>query len=421
MVWASIERSELSGSARAPSSKSYTIRALMCAAVAEGWSEIVNPLRADDTEAALEVLRGLGIQVRDLPDRWRVFGNCLHKPSGELPCGDSAATLRFATALASVVAGTSRLVPRPGLARRPIEPLLQALRQAGVVCSWDSASSSVVVQGGSLRGGKVTVPGDVSSQFVSALLLVAPLAEQGLELELSSAAQSRPFVLMTLDTLNRFGIRVEHTLDLDDFRVAPQRYGAVAFNIEGDWSTASHLLCLGALCGRLRVENLRPASLQGDRAMLNILHQMGANISSNGDSVTASFSRLRSVTADLSDCIDLLPSVAALAAVAQGVSEFSGIGRARLKESNRVRAVSEGLRSMGIQTWEEHDVLKVAGSVPRPAVIDSHDDHRIAMAFAALGLRVGHTAIQGAGCVSKTFPGFWDLVKSLGGKVTLYE
>lgn len=420
-MWASIERSELSGSARAPSSKSYSIRALMCAAMAQGWTEIVNPLRADDTEAALAVLRGLGIRVRDLPDRWWVFGNCLQKPGGELPCGDSAATLRFATALASVVPGTSRLVARPGLAKRPIEPLLQALRQAGVVCWWDEASSSVVVHGGSLQGGKVTIPGDVSSQFVSALLLVGPLAAQGLELQLSSAVESRPFVFMTLDTLNRFGIHVEHTLDLDDFCVAPQRYRAVTFNIEGDWSTASHLLCLGALCGQLKVENLSPASLQGDRAMLNILHRMGANISSNGDSVTVSLSPLRSVTADLSDCIDLLPSVAALAAVAQGVSEFFGIGRARLKESNRVHAVREGLQSMGIETWEECDALKIAGSVPRPAVIDSHDDHRIAMAFAALGLRAGHTSIQGADCVSKTFPEFWDMVKNFGGKVTLYE
>lgn len=420
-MWAAIEKSELSGSARAPSSKSYSIRALMCAAMAEGWTEIVSPLRADDTGAALAVLRGLGIPVRDLPDRWWVLGDRLQEPRVELSCGDSAATLRFATALATVVCGTTRLVARPGLARRPIEPLLQALRQAGVVCWWDVASSSVVVHGGSLQGGKVTIPGDVSSQFVSALLLVGPLAAQGLELQLSSAVQSRPFVLMTLDTLNRFGIHVEHTPDLDDYRVAPQRYRAVTFNIEGDWSTASHLLCLGALCGQLEVQNISPTSLQGDRAMLNILHQMGANTSSKGDSLAVRLSPLRPVKTDLADCIDLLPGVAALAAVAQGVSELSGIGRARLKESNRVHAVREGLQSMGIETWEERDALKIAGAMPRPAVIDSHDDHRIAMAFAALGLRVGNTVVQGAECVSKTFPGFWELVKNLGGKVALHE
>lgn len=418
---ASIERSRLSGSARAPASKSYSIRALMCAAMAEGWTEIVGPLRADDTEATLAVLRRLGAPVRELQDRWWVFGNCLQEPREHLPCRESAATLRFATALAAVVPGTSRLVARPGLARRPIEPLLQALQQVGVSCWWDAASSSVIVHGGSLWGGKVIMRGDVSSQFVSALLLVGPLTEEGLQLELSSAVESKPFVLMTVETLKRFGIHVKHSPDLTEFHVTPQRYRAVSFNVEGDWSTASHLLCLGALCGRLKVENLSRTSLQGDKVMFDTLQQMGANMASNEDSVSISVSSLRAVHTDLSDCIDLLPGVAVLAAVAEGVSEFSGIGRARLKESNRVHAVRKGLHSMGIDAWEERDTLKIAGSVPQPAVIDSHGDHRIAMAFAALGLRAGHTVVQSAECVSKTFPGFWELVKNLGGKVALHD
>lgn len=417
----SIERSELTGSVRAPSSKSQTIRALMCAALARGRSEIVYPLSADDTEAAVGVLRGLGIAVDKRPDRWHVVGDTLQEPRGALFCRESAATLRFATALCALVPGTSRLLAAPGLARRPIEPLLQALRQAGVNCWREDASSSVVVNGGRLRGGTVSMAGDISSQFVSALLLVAPLAAVGLRLVLTTGVESRPFLLMTLDSLRRFGLAVWHTPDLAEFHVRPQQYTPVSYNVEGDWTAASHLLSLAALAGEVRVENLRLDSTQGDRVVCNLLRQMGASVGSNGDSVSVRRSGLRAVEVDLSDCIDLLPSVAVLAAVADGVTELAGISRARLKESNRVFAVRQGLERMGIEVREESDRLKIRGSVPRGAVVDSHDDHRIAMAFTALGLRIGNTVVEGAESVSKTFPDFWEAVKDLGGRVVLHE
>jgi 3-phosphoshikimate 1-carboxyvinyltransferase len=263
--------------------------------------------------------------------------------------------------------------------------------------------------------------GDISSQFVSALLLVAPLAALGLRLVLTTGVESRPFLLMTLDSLRRFGVVVWHTPDLAEFHVRPQRYTPVSYNVEGDWTAASHLLSLAALAGEVLVENLRLDSTQGDRVVCDLLRQMGASVGSNGDSVSVRRSGLRAVEVNISDCIDLLPSMAVLAAVADGVTELVGISRARLKESNRVFAARQGLERMGIEVREEPDRLKIRGSVPRGAVVDSHGDHRVAMAFTALGLRIGNTVVQGAECVSKTFPDFWEAVRELGGRVVLHE
>ena len=198
-----------------------------------------------------------------------------------------------------------------------------------------------------------------------------------------------------------------------------QRYKAAKYSVEGDWSSASYLLALGALSGETEVEGLNPESLQGDRMILNFLREMGAWVEINKDSVTVRKSTLKAIQADLSDCIDLLPTVAVLAAAANGVSRFVGIERARIKESNRVSALREGLERMGIRVGEERDSLTITGSRPKGSVIDSRDDHRIAMAFSILGSAVGETMINNAECVSKTYPTFWEVLKGLGGEVKI--
>ena len=200
-----------------------------------------------------------------------------------------------------------------------------------------------------------------------------------------------------------------------------QEYRPASYQVEGDWSSASYLLALGAVLGEVTVAGLNPESLQGDRIMLNLLKDMGARVLISESSVTVQRSKLKAITADLSDCIDLLPTMAILAAVADGVSQFTGIERARLKESNRVAALREGLTRMGITVIEEAGSLTIIGSEPKGSVIDSHDDHRIAMAFSILGLSCGKTTIGGAECVRKTYPEFWDILKSLGGKVEIVD
>jgi len=413
-----ISKSEIAGKVSAPSSKSYTIRALMCTALAEGESEIISPLGSDDTEASLYVLSRVGIRVLQGKDSWQVSGGDFCAPNTDLFCRESAATLRFMTAICSLVPGQCCLTSAPSLANRPIKPLLQALRQLGVDCH-QGEKESVVVKGGSLRGGVTELPGNISSQFVSALLFISPFAEEGIKIRLTTPLESQPFVLMTLECLKMFGIRVDFSKDLREFETPKQRYKPTKYTVEGDWSSASYLLALGALCGEVEVENLNPESLQGDKVILDFLKDMEASVTVGENSVTVRRSRLKAIRANLSDCIDLLPTVAVLAAAADGVSEFTGIERARLKESNRASTLREGLERMGIKVVEERNRLVITGSPAKGSVIGTRGDHRIAMAFSLLGSVVNGTIIDDAQCVSKTYPEFWDILKKLGSRVKL--
>lgn len=414
-----VHKSEVKGRVRAPSSKSYTIRGLMCAALAKGESEIVHPLGSDDTLAAIKVLSQVGVRIHQEADLWRVSGGNFSEPDTELFCGESAATLRFMTAICSLVPGKCQLTAGASLSPRPIKPLVRALRQLGVNCSCSGETAPVIVDGGRLKGGITELPGDISSQYTSALLFISPFAEEGVTIRLTTPLQSKPFVLMTLECLRRFGIRVAFPEALNQFEISKQSYRPAKYEVEGDWSSASYFLALGATAGEVVVENLNPESLQGDKMLLDFLRDMGARLEVDKNSVVVRKSRLNALCADLSDCIDLLPTVAVLAALADGVSELTGIERARIKESNRVAAVKEGLQRMGVKVSEERNRLMVTGSAPKGSVIDSHRDHRIAMAFSILGLSCGETTINDAECVAKTFPQFWDILRSIGGEVTL--
>ncbi len=419
MMKASVSKSEAKGKVIAPASKSYTIRGLMCAALARGDSKIINPLSSDDTEASLNVLSKVGIGVHQEEDFWQVVGGNFHEPNTDLFCGESAATLRFMAAICSLIPGECKLRSGLSLSKRPVEPLIQALRQLGVDCFYRDEEASVVINGGRLRGGATELPGNISSQFVSALLFIAPLAEEGMRIRLTTPLESKPYVLMTLDCLERFWVTVGFSEELDEFEVMKQAYKPTKYRVEGDWSSASYLLALGALSGEVEVDNLNPESLQGDKVILDFLRDMGALVKIDKNAITVKRSRLSGIKADLSHCIDLLPTMAVLAATADGVSEFTGIERARLKESNRVSAVREGLEGMGIKVVEEGNKLTVAGSEPKGSVIDTRGDHRIAMAFSLLGSVAGGTIIDDAECVAKTYPEFWDILESLGVEVKI--
>jgi len=412
-----IEKSRIEGRVAAPGSKSYTIRALVCAGIAGGTSCISDTLESDDTGAAVEILKNLGAGVLREDGNLFVSGGNLAPPKAELDCGESAASLRFFTAVCATLPGKSVLISRPGLARRPVEPLLEILRRMGAACIVEE--NRITVDGGCLRGGVYNLEGDISSQFISALLLAAPRICQGVTYLLDSPPRSRPYIDMTLETLRRFGIGVNASPDYTCFSVAPQTCRPASFPVEGDWSSASYLLAMGAVNGEVSVEGLNLLSLQADKAVLVLLHKMGAGILPDAGSVTTRVSSLSSIDADMSQCIDLLPTMACCLAMADGKSCLRGVSRARLKESNRIEALRRGLEKMGIKTCEDEDSLTIWGGRPRGAVIDSCNDHRIAMAFAVAGLYAGHTVIEGAECVSKTYPRFWHDLIRLGGKVRL--
>jgi 3-phosphoshikimate 1-carboxyvinyltransferase len=413
---ASISRSELKGKVTAPPSKSYTLRGVICAALARGESEIINPLGSDDTEAALDVLNRVGIKVIQNDDSWRVIGGNFRSPAGDLFCRESAVTLRFMTAISALIPGQCRLISAPSLAKRPLGPLVAALKQLGIDCR-QNIDKSVTVKGGQIKGKFVELPGNISSQFVSALLLISPFAENSLTVRLTTRLESGPYVLMTMECLEKFGIRVEASPDSREFKTKKQAYQPSKYRVEGDWTSASYLLAAGALAGETEVLNLNPLSLQGDKAITGFLRDMGASILIKENSITIKKSKLKALKADMTDCTDLLPTVAILAAAAEGTSELTGIARARLKESDRPSALAEGLTKMGINVVEKENVLSITGSTAHGALIDSRGDHRIAMAFSLLGAVTGGTVIDKAECVSKTYPEYWDTLKSIGGIV----
>jgi 3-phosphoshikimate 1-carboxyvinyltransferase len=451
-----IDKSEIKGEVRVPSSKSMTIRALICAALAKGETEIVSPLVSDDTDAAAAVLGKIGVGIVKEDNVWRVSGGALRVPSGDLYCGESATTLRFLTAICALIPGEHRLVGGPSLSRRPVRSLVEALRMLGVKGELEGKTTPPVnISGGKLRGGQAELPGHISSQFISALLLVAPYAENEVSIKLTTPMTSRPYVLMTLRCMREFGVNVARSFD--SFVVKRQRYKPTRFQVEGDWSSASYFLALGALSeAGVKVANIRNSSLQGDRVILDFLRNMGAQVRVDGSSVTVSRGELKAVKADLSDCIDLLPTMAVLAALAAGVSELTGIERARIKESNRVAAVKEGLEKLGVSVTEDKNKLVITGLLteetgkaeeyedeeetegegveetgeadqeytslteePQVVTINSRNDHRIAMAFGIYGAAEGGIIIEDAECVSKTYPGFWDTLKSIGGQLKI--
>jgi 3-phosphoshikimate 1-carboxyvinyltransferase len=430
-----IKKGEINSRVVVPSSKSQTIRALMCAALARGESEIITPLESEDTDAAVNVLGKIGVPVHKEAGRWIVTGGNFRVPTEDLYCGESATTLRFLTAICALIPGRHRLTGGPSLSRRPMGPLIDALRMLGIRGSTErKGTPPVTIEGGTLAGGQTGLPGDISSQFISALLLIAPFAKQEISIKLTSPMKSRPYVLMTLHCLKQFGISVRS--EFDKFIVRRQRYQPATIRIEGDWSSASYFLALGAAAGDVTLENLNTASLQGDRVILDHLRNMGASVVVSGESIQVSCSEMRAIHIDLSDCIDLLPTMAVLAALASGTSHFTGVDRARLKESDRVMAVRSGLQKLDIAVIEDRDRLDITGlktpkstdedeetgterpekdEKPRKNVtVDSFGDHRMAMAFAVLGAAIGGITIDGAECVAKTFPDFWDMMKKAG-------
>ncbi len=419
----SISKSVINGKIDAPSSKSYTIRALVCAALSPGESEIIHPLLSDDTEAASYALEKIGVRVLHGHHSWRILGGHLVVPKSDLECKESAATLRFLLAIAAIIPGMVRLTAKPSLIARPIAPLLDALQQLGIECRREPDGKSITVHGGNIKSNMTMVAGDVSSQFVSALLMLAPMINGGLNVKLITTLESRSYIEMTIDCLAQFGIKVVSLPSYTSFFVAQQKYHPTRYTVEGDWSSASYLLASGALAGDVTVGTLDGTSLQPDKILLTYLHEMGIPISvtNNTFRTRKSDAVLKPIRADLDECIDLLPTIAVLASFAKGKSELSGINRARLKESDRVSTITQELRKAGVEIREEEDRITVYGTMPRGAVFNSHGDHRIAMALSLIGLVCGNTVIENAECVAKTYPEFWTILERLGGKVIVHD
>ncbi|MEO7429170.1 MAG: 3-phosphoshikimate 1-carboxyvinyltransferase [Acidimicrobiales bacterium] len=405
---------------RLPGSKSITNRALACAALAEGESTLRGALRADDTEAMLDGLGALGIEVRP---EWGVglltVQGCAGRPPADVAIVDarqSGTTSRFLLPLAALGTGTRRVDGANRLRERPMAQALDALRSLGAAVRDVGAPGHLPVElvGDSVVGGEVSLAGDVSSQFLSGLLLAGPAMPDGLTTHVTTDLVSRPYVDMTVAVMAAFGVTVEQP-DEHTWAVAPQPYRAAAFTVEPDASAASYAFAAAAIVGgRVRVEGLGTSSLQGDLQFVDLLERMGAAVERTPTSTTVQgVGPLRGIEADLSQLSDTAQTLAVVAAFADGPTRVTGIGFIRAKETNRIRAVVTELNRAGIAAQEEADGFVVQPGAVRPTVIETYDDHRMAMAFALLGLRAAGIRIAEPGCVRKTVPGYWAMLNDL--------
>ena len=395
----------------APGSKSQTQRALILAALAHGSSRLLDPLECDDTFHLRAALRQLGVKIRCQPGAWdmeRSDGE-LQLPAAPLQCGEGGTTLRFLAPLSLLLDGPLVLEGRGRLRRRPVVEMVQALQQLGVEVQLPSAtppraglSLPLQLQLRGAPGHACAVETSRSSQFLSGLLLVGPSLPRGLRLEAGPSVVSRPYVELTLRAMEAFGLEVSTSGEV--FEVPPaQRQGCEAFQVEGDWSAAAFLLVAARICGReLELPNLDPRSVQGDRVMAEFL---------------ARLDRPGPHSFDLTDCPDLIAPLAVACALSDTPCRVVGAAHTRLKESDRVSVLARGLRSAGVEAWEQQDGIRLEPPARlHPARLDPCGDHRMAMAFGLLRLRQPGIEVQEPGCVSKSYPRFWDDLKLFGAK-----
>lgn len=398
---------------RAVASKSDTHRALVAAALARGTSEVVAPLLADDTSRTRDGLAALGARFAEFPSGWTVEGTAGVVCGGaRIPLGESGTSCRLLTAVAALGETASLLDGAARLRERPLRPLLEALASLGASVEADPRTGGLPLRAGGRRvgGGAVRVPGSPSSQFASALLLVGARLRGGLEVEVEPPRVSLPYLKMTLRTLRAFGVSAFEVRE-GTWRVPETDYAGCRYLVEGDHSSASYLLAAAvATGGRVRVEGLDAASLQADAAFGPLLRAAGASVLEAPGSVTVeSRGTLVAFDVDLSDSPDLAPTVAVIALFADGECRLRGLGHLRVKESDRLEAVAEGLRSLGAGATIEGETLRVVPPAsPREATLRTRSDHRLAMAFAVAGLRFPGVAVDDAACVAKSNPGFWD-------------
>ncbi|MFO0891419.1 MAG: 3-phosphoshikimate 1-carboxyvinyltransferase [Isosphaeraceae bacterium] len=404
-------------SVRVPGSKSLTNRALIVAALAEGPSTLTGALDSDDTRVMVEALQALGIAVdhdRDSAEiRVEGLGGRFPAREASLFVGNSGTSLRFLTAMLTTGAGTYHLDGTPRMRERPVEDLLAALNNLGAKVRSDLGTGCppVTVEARGLDGGFSSVRGDVSSQFLSGLLMALPYSRDTTTIEVRGNLVSQPYVRMTLEVMEAFGVTPSNR-KFRRFDVYPAHYKGRPYAIEPDASAASYFFALAALTGgTVTVEGLGTRSLQGDLAFVDILEHMGCQVVREEDRTTVTGGPLRGVDVDMNAISDTVMTMAVVALFAAGHTRIRNVGHIRHKETDRIAALAAELRKLGATIDELPDGLIIdppAPSAPRPARIATYDDHRMAMSFALAGLKVEGVTILDPGCVGKTYPEFWE-------------
>ncbi len=397
---------------KVPGSKSYTHRLLIAAAMAEGRCVLSNALRSEDTDLTLAALRQMGVAIVERGTTLEIdgCGGRFGPTAQPIHLGNSGTSMRLLISTACLGEGDYLLTGTPRMQERPVQPLVAALNQLGVrvECINGTGCPPVRVKGGDTRGGDVSIDCSLSSQFLSSLLLAAPRLPAGMDIRLIGQAVSRPYIDMTIEILERFGVRVRRE-GYERFTVAgAQPFAPGRYAVEPDASNASYFWAIGAISGRrITVEGIRQASLQGDLGIVALFEQMGCRVTRDGDGLSVQGADLEGIDADMGNMPDMVPTLAVVAAFARGITVIRNVAHLKAKECDRLAAVMNELGRMGIETRSDGNDLTIVGGVPRGAEIETYDDHRIAMSFAVAGLRAEGTRIRNEHCVDKSFPGFW--------------
>ncbi len=402
-----------------PPSKSYTNRALIVAALAEGVSQLVRPSLSDDSRVLIDSLRKFGVGIRERGEILEVDGTAGHflAPATEIFVGNAGTAMRFLSSFAALAKGTSVINGDDQMLRRPIGDLLSALQSAGVKATGTNGFPPVTIVGGNFLGGRIGISASISSQFASSLLLSAPYARRPVTLHITDDISSLPYIDMSLHVMRSFGAHVK-VIDQRNFDVDnSQKYIGREFHIEADATSASYFLAAAALTGgRVRIPDLSPDSLQGDLKFLSVLEDMGCAVARRSTGVELRGGRLFGTEVDMNSMPDCVPTLAVLAAFAEGPTRIGNVAHLKYKETDRLSALAAQLRRMGTGVEQLEDGLIIQPQPPHGAEIETYDDHRMAMSFAVAGLKVEGIVITNPACVSKSFPGFWEEFGKIEGK-----
>ena len=411
-----ISSSAISGSITPPCSKSYAQRALAVALLADGESTIGNLELCDDTRSAIRCIEALGAEVTLIYDSTiRVRGG-LAPRTDRLHIGESGLATRLFTPIASLHNQPITINGEGTILYRPISMMIDPLRQLGVEVR-DGGGFLPIQVCGPMQGGEVAVDGSISSQFLTGLLLSLPMAQNDTTIYVKNL-KSLPYVDMTIDTARRFGVEIAHKDYCEFFIEGNQHYTATDYMIEGDWSGAAPMFVAGAVAGEVTVENISRLSLQADTAIIKALISAGAEVESTDNAITVRHRRLKAFEFDATHCPDLFPALVALAANCEGTSTLYGTERLLHKESNRAATLAEEYAKAGIEVdIDEQNIMRVRGGKIHGCTADSHGDHRIAMSMAIAALTAdAPITIEGAECVAKSYPSFFDDLEQLRSK-----
>ncbi|MBE6494960.1 MAG: 3-phosphoshikimate 1-carboxyvinyltransferase [Methanobrevibacter thaueri] len=431
--------SEIGGVVKAPPSKSYSHRAVILASLANGTSKLYDMLYSEDTLASIRVCEALGAEITKKDDYLEVIGTGgkLHNSSDEpIDLANSGTTLRLMTSVSALSDNEVILTGDDSLQTRPMGLLMDALWPLGVETESlnDNEKAPILIKPGYL-GGETNIMGNVSSQFISSIIISSPLSEKGGTLYVLPEFKSKPYVNMTVDIMRKFGVKVlkgyylkhdscdkEHqSCRIDEYKVLKQDYVACDYTVEGDYSSASYLLALIAINGgKAKIRNLFFDSKQGDKYILDILQDMGATIVRGEDYVEiVSDGNLKAIDVNLSNAPDLLITVAVLAAMAEGTTNITGVAHARVKETDRIDTTCRELEKLGCRLEEHEDGMSITGGVTS-GVVDSHGDHRLAMAFSLIGLKHDIKITNGE-VFDVSFPNFIESMAELGFELELED